>query len=207
MQVLPKLTLITQTSLLQGDAFFLLLEQALDGGLGQVLVREPMLDSAKLLAFAAKIRTITEPYHAALVIHTQADIARAVGADGVHVASADMPNIPKVRAWLGGDTPMRLSASCHDAQQLQQAADWGADWACLSPVFATQSHPEATPLGLDRFVSLAQSSPIPVLALGGIHAKHAADLSSYPVAVIRALLHADDAQKTAQALCASDTRR
>ncbi len=199
MNPLPRLTLITHTPLLQGEAFFSVLEQALAGGLGQVLVREPMLDSAKLLAFSSRIRAMTEPYQAKTIIHTQADIARAVGADGVHVSAADIPHLTKMRAWLG-DTPMMLSASCHDAAQLQHAADVGADWAFLSPIFATQSHPEAAALGLNRWASLAQASPLPVMALGGIDVHQAQQLSRYPIAVIRALLLADDVEKVTQSL-------
>ncbi len=64
-------------------------------------------------------------------------------------------------------------ATAHDARELQAAAAAGADGVFLSPVFATASHPGAEVLGIARFHALARSSPIPVIALGGMTAARA----------------------------------
>jgi thiamine monophosphate synthase len=61
-----------------------------------------------------------------------------------------------------------ITASCHDYASLIAAARAGADIALLSPVFKTKSHPGTRTLGPLRFSALAQASPIPVYALGGI---------------------------------------
>ena len=54
----------------------------------------------------------------------------------------------------------------------------GADAALLSPVFATASHPDERPLGLEGFNLLAAQAGLPVYALGGINANNAARLLS-----------------------------
>jgi 8-oxo-dGTP diphosphatase len=63
-----------------------------------------------------------------------------------------------------------VAASCHDETELRQAARIGADFAVLSPVHATRSHPNARPLGWAEFARLRMISDIPVYALGGVTA-------------------------------------
>jgi len=193
------LTLITQSTRIPEARFFTCLEAALQAGLPQVLVREPAMDSARLLAFAARIGAMCRSYHARVVIHTQADIARAIGADGVHLPGSAMIEIPHIRAWLH-DESISLSTSCHTIPQLEAAKQYGADWAFLSPVFTTTTHPEIQPLGVQTFQSMANASPLPVVALGGIHAENRKQLAAYAVAVISAILDADDVRASVQAL-------
>jgi 8-oxo-dGTP diphosphatase len=81
---------------------------------------------------------------------------------GIHLTSGDLHLAtarPAVSTWVG--------ASCHDADDLRQAQRIGVDFAVLSPVLSTESHPEAVPLGWDRLHSLLQQTPFPVYALGG----------------------------------------
>jgi len=61
-----------------------------------------------------------------------------------------------------------LAASCHNAEELALAAQMGVDFVTLSPVEATRSHPEATPLGWARATELLQSFDRPAFLLGGL---------------------------------------
>ncbi len=162
-----------------------ILRQALEGGVDAVLLRKKTLDSAHLLALAAQLRSLTRAYQARLLIHTQADVCRAVDADGVHLAAADMHEIPAVRRYLPAHCA--VSVSCHHAEELHQAARLGADFATLSPVFPTSSHPQAPALGVDGFHQLRAASPLPVIALGGITPANRQHLAASPVAVISAI--------------------
>ncbi|MCH7336788.1 thiamine phosphate synthase [Acinetobacter sp. NIPH 2699] len=69
-----------------------------------------------------------------------------------------------------GDLPVgkRLIAACHDAVSLQHAHVIGCDAVLLSPVNATETHPDANALGWDGFSQLAKDSHLPVFALGGV---------------------------------------
>jgi 8-oxo-dGTP diphosphatase len=60
-----------------------------------------------------------------------------------------------------------VGASCHDAQELARAADI-ADFATLSPVHRTATHPDASPLGWPAFERMVDTSAVPVYALGGM---------------------------------------
>jgi len=193
--------LITDSTRLPGESLFAAAKAALQGGVDAVLVREKGMDSARLLAFASRLRQLTREHDARLLMHSQADIAGAIGADGVHVASADIGELPAMRQWLGrAGAGVSFSASCHSADQLAAAHEAGADFALLSPVFPTASHPGEPHLGMERFRELAAASPLPVVALGGITPDNRAELAGFGVAVIGAILDADDPQAAAQLL-------
>lgn len=59
-------------------------------------------------------------------------------------------------------------ASCHDRDELARAAALGADFAVLSPVLPTASHPGVPGMGWAAFAELVRGHPLPVYALGGM---------------------------------------
>jgi thiamine-phosphate pyrophosphorylase len=61
-----------------------------------------------------------------------------------------------------------VTAPAHDAPAMRAAVRAGADLLFVSPIFPTASHPEQRPLGAARFGLLARTSPVPVIALGGV---------------------------------------
>ncbi len=197
----PRLILITDRSRLAGEAFFEAIDAALRGGVEALLLREKEMPSSRLLALAARLRAVTREHGAQLIVHTQADVATAVGADGVHLAAVDMASIARLRAWL--PEPVPVSVSCHHAEELALAARHGADWALLSPVFPTASHPGAPHLGVTRFRRLAADAALPVVALGGIGVNNIGRLQGAPAAVIGAILDAPDPMAAACALSAA----
>lgn len=67
-------------------------------------------------------------------------------------------------------------ATAHDGQEIAAAVAAGADGIFLSPVFPTASHPGTSTLGVHGFHVLAQQSPVPVIALGGMNAERAVEL-------------------------------
>lgn len=193
---LPNLILITDSRRFPRDRFIEVIDAALSGGVDTVLVREKQMDSARLLAFASQLRELTNRHQAKLIVHTQADIAKAIHADGVHLSSIEMNQIPVIREWLKRDE-ITLSTSCHNEIELQFAHRFAADFVFLSPVFTTRSHPDEEPLGITRFRELAAASPLPVIALGGINSANRQQLEGLPVAVISAILDADDPRSEA----------
>ena len=67
-------------------------------------------------------------------------------------------------------------ATAHDGDEISRAVREGADGIFLSPVFPTASHPGAAHLGVHGFHVLAQQSPVPVIALGGMNYERAREL-------------------------------
>lgn len=130
-----------------------------------------------------------------IVVNTRVDVALGLGA-GVHVGTRG-PGVTAARA--AGAAVVGVSA--HSATQARAAAKAGAAYATFSPVWATRTHPEATPSGLDPLGLAARTAGIPVLALGGLtppRARLARMVGAHGAAVLSGLLFAWDAPKTAR---------
>ena len=104
---------------------------------------------------------------ARLMINADIELCREIGADGVQLTGAQGAEL-SVRPDVGW-----CAASCHNAAELRRAEQLGCDFALLSPVLATKSHPGAPHLGWENFAAIAAGSSIPVYALGGLTPRHA----------------------------------
>lgn len=158
---LPAEYAITRAGELGEEPFFFRLEARLRSGLKLVQVREKEFARAALKAFAQRVLALARSHGAKVLVNSDVELAREIGADGVHLTAtqlrlAERPDLP----WCG--------ASCHSREELRRAEELGADLAVLGPVRATPSHPDAVPLGWDRFGEIAAGASIPVYALGGV---------------------------------------
>lgn len=85
--------------------------------------------------------------------------------NGIHLNSS---RLLKTKRRPAGEI---VSASCHGRRELEHAQSIGVDFAVLSPVRKTRSHPDAQPLGWEAFEQLVDDINIPVYALGGVTAE------------------------------------
>ncbi len=122
---------------------------------GEPSMREPLAEEALRRCQATS---------AQMLVNADAELAQRIGADGVHLTAAQLTtaSVP-ARSSAGW-----LAASCHDPAELRRAVALGVDFAVLSPVAVTASHPQATPLGWAVFGQWVAEAPIPVFALGGM---------------------------------------
>jgi 8-oxo-dGTP diphosphatase len=164
---LPALYLISDSRRFGMDQFLVPLERALRAGTRLVQLREPHLPPHEYRAYATRIAALCHRYEAKLLLNADPDWVPACGADGVHLDSRRLMECQKRplgdEYWVG--------ASCHNAEELRQAANVGADFAVLSPVAPTASHPDAAPLGWEAFSRLCAGAALPVYALGGMRAQ------------------------------------
>lgn len=137
-------------------------DQALSNGLRFIQVREPGLPRADLLRFADEVVRRAHRLKARVVINGSPELARRIGADGVHLNSRELLNT-QARLdfeWVG--------ASCHTRAELEHAAALGLDYVLLGAVEATPTHPGQAGIGWAGFSALVGGLPMPVLALGGV---------------------------------------
>ncbi len=104
-----------------------------------------------------------------LIINDHVDVAIAIDADGVHIGQKDLP--PEVtRAMIGPHKILGLSVSTQ--AELAGVNPTIVDYIGIGPVFATSTKKDAAPaMGLENFETIAKSSLIPNVAIGGIAAK------------------------------------
>jgi len=185
---LPAMYGITHAHAIGSDEQLAALAGALGRGLGLVQLREAAMPELAREGFAAQAVALCHRHGARVLVNGDAQLARAVGADGVHLPAAMLMQLRQRPEF-----PL-VGASCHDAGELARAAALGVDFAVLGPVQATASHPQQTPLGWEGFAGLIEGSPLPVYALGGMgHADLARALAAgaQGIAAIRAAWSAD----------------
>jgi 8-oxo-dGTP diphosphatase len=164
---LPGLYAITPAHLTAHEAeplrhrIITMLEQ--DGRLVQL--RLPEWSRTDVRAFAASLQSGFVARHACLLLNGDIEGARDLGQGvGVHLKSSQLLAL--------NERPLPLTqvvgCSCHNALELEHAVRIGADFATLSPVAPTASHPDAPVLGWSLFQTLAEAAALPVYALGGL---------------------------------------
>ncbi len=112
---------------------------------------------------AARLLPTLHKKQSQLLLNADIAGARQLGV-GVHLQAKQLMTLnARPLAWN-----LPVAASCHNAKQLEQAVHLRADFAPLSPLMATRSPPQATPLGWANFRLLAETASIPIYALGGL---------------------------------------
>jgi 8-oxo-dGTP diphosphatase len=159
---LPRRMAITQAAALGVGRQLDMLERALEHGLKWIQVREPSMAAGDFAAFASEVIQRARPHNALVVINAPVEVARALGADGVHLPAAHLAQLEERPpfAWVG--------ASCHERRELERVAALGLDYALLGAVRPTPTHPGQKALGWEEFRRLTRELPMPVLALGGL---------------------------------------
>ncbi len=165
---LPPFYCITDSGRYGRTEMLSLIERALQAGARLLQLREPLLPNDEFMAYARSVTTLAHQHGACVLLNADPALVEVCGADGVHLNSR--------RLMTMGGRPLghklQVAASCHNAAELAQSARIGADFALLSPVLATASHPGEEPLGWDEFERLRMHSDVPVYALGGMRPEH-----------------------------------
>ena len=167
-------------------------EECLGAGLRAVQLREKDLGVRDLLALAAPLREATRRHGARLLINDRADVALAVGADGVQRTGDSLPVGALRRIGLA---PFLIGASVHADAEARAAAGDGADFLVFGPVYETPSkRAYGPPQGLAPLRRVAAAVDRPVIAIGGITPPRVAEVlgaGAAGVAVISAILAAE----------------
>jgi len=138
---------------------------ACEHGVKAVQLREKDLPAGPLFRLASRLRDITRHWGATLYINDRADIAMAVGADGVHCTEEGLA--PDGVKHINGS--LSVGASVHSIASATRAEAEGADFLLFGPVFYTQSKARyGAPQGFEALGAVVAAVGIPVYAVGGI---------------------------------------
>jgi thiamine-phosphate pyrophosphorylase len=176
------------------------LEGALRGGADLFQLRDKDASDDELLAAAQTARALCRAAGALFLVNDRPDLARASGADGVHVGQDDMP-VAEARALVGDDALVGLST--HSIAQARAGAHSGADYLAVGPVHATPTKEGRPAIGLEPVRFAAANVGLPWFAIGGIDAATVAavaDAGARRVVVVRALAGAEDPEVAARDL-------
>lgn len=173
---------------------------AVAGGATMLTLRLPDESPRALAEIARALRAVVP--HTPLLVSDRVDVALAVHADGAHVGAGDL-QAAAVRRFA---PPQFIIGASVGAVDDVSRAD-GADFVAIGPVFAASATGAAgTAMGVEQFSDLARACRVPAIAVGGVTPQNAAALMAAGgagVAVISALLGADDPTSAAHALRAA----
>lgn len=120
---------------------------------------------------ARAVAAILRNRQVCFVINDRADIALALGADGLHVGQADLPP-SVVRKLVGGG--MLVGYSTHNREQLTDSECEWADYLAIGPAFHTTSKSNPDPsVGLKGIAEARSLVTKPLVAIGGITLENA----------------------------------
>nr|WP_321514050.1 thiamine phosphate synthase [uncultured Pseudodesulfovibrio sp.] len=170
---------ITRHNILDTDIYCLTGEKFSLGRSNIDVVRE-MLDSGiKLVQYREKekkmgakyeeclvIRDMTRQAGAAFIVNDDIELARLVGADGVHIGQEDLP-VEAVRRLVGDE--MAIGLSTHSPAEARDAVKRGADYIGVGPIFKTYTKEDVVdPVGFEYLEYVVNNVDIPFVAIGGI---------------------------------------
>jgi thiamine-phosphate pyrophosphorylase len=140
-----------------------------------IQLREKNLSARSLYELTVRAARLTRGSATRLLVNDRADIARASGADGVHLTTRSM-DASVVRRAFGDE--FLIGVSTHSLEEARAARDGGAHFATFGPIFETNSkRAYGPPVGLARLREAARElAPFPVIALGGATSETAAAL-------------------------------
>lgn len=150
------------------------LRAAVAGNINLFQIREKRLTARTLFELAVRAAEITAGSGTRLLVNDRADVARAAGADGVHLTASSI-SAAVIRQTFGED--FLIGASTHSLPQVRTASAEGADFAVFGPVFDTHSKRQyGPPVGLAALREAVEKvAPFPVLALGGVSLTNASE--------------------------------
>lgn len=167
-------------------------EELLKAGVTCVQLREKEADDELFIREALELKELCGRYQVPLIINDRPDIAKKVGADGVHVGLSDMA-IEKAREYLGDG--FVIGGSAHNVTEALAAQAAGADYIGCGAVFGSKTKPDVTTLPAEELRAICETVEIPVVAIGGIRQSNVRKLAGTGidgVAVISALFAAED---------------
>jgi thiamine-phosphate diphosphorylase len=196
---LPRLHAVTDGRILAGPD--LGRQTAAIAALGPAValhLRDRDATTAHLAEVGRRFIALARPPEAAVLVNGRADLARALGAQGVQLAGGDL-SVADARRVLGKGW---IGRSVHSLDEARSAVAEGADFLLAGNIYETPSHPGRPAAGVG-FIPACAALGRPVVAIGGITVERAVecrDAGAWGVAAIRAVWDAEDPYAAARAL-------
>ena len=191
---------ITDSTNYTEEEFLCRIEQALQGGVTLLQLREKEKSTREYIELAEKVHTITKRYKVPLIIDDRIDVALAVDAEGVHVGASDMP-VATARRLMGREKI--VGATAKTVPWAKEAYEQGADYLGVGAIYPTTTKVKTVLTSTDTLREICKAVPIPVNAIGGLNKDNIDVLAEIPIAgicVVSAIMKADDPKRAATEL-------
>lgn len=146
-------------------------QMALDGGCRWIQLRMKDAPLKEIEENAIKMKELCQSYDATFIIDDHVEVAKRIGADGVHLGKNDMP-VSEARKILGNRFIIGGTANTFD--DILSLNETGADYIGCGPYRYTTTKKNLSPIlglkGYKEVISNMQRMNIqlPIVAIGGI---------------------------------------
>ena len=184
----------------RGRDLLLLLDAILGGGCRMVQLRDKDMPLAELYPVASALGERCRRAGALFIVNDRADLALAVGADGLHLGQDDLPAATARRLLPPGAI---LGVSTHDRRQAHHALADGADYIAVGSIFPTGTKAGFQLVGTQLLATLRPEIPVPLVGIGGITPDNTEQVimaGADAVAVISAVCAAPDPEAATRRL-------
>ncbi len=174
-------------------------KDAIKGGATIIQYREKNKNNQDMIEEALQIKEVCKDV--TFLVNNRVDIAKLVGADGVHLGQEDMP------CGMARELFMRdkiIGVSVHNVEEAKEAQLKGASYLGIGPIFDTTTKKDAGPaLGIKTISKIKEEVPLPIVAIGGItleNTKEALDAGADAVCAMSATI-GDNVEKRVNEFC------
>lgn len=191
---------ITDSTGLDENEFLKRTEEALQGGVTLLQLREKNKTTREYMALAQKVHELTRKYDVPLIIDDRLDVAMAVDAEGVHLGQSDLP-VRVARALFGEEKI--IGATAKTVEQAEEAYQQGADYLGVGAIYPTTTKVKTVLTSTKMLEKICRAVPVPVNAIGGLKKDNIDVLKGIPIAgicVVSAIMKADEPKEAAREL-------
>ncbi|WP_300671443.1 thiamine phosphate synthase [Desulfoluna sp.] len=164
----------------------------IDAGITLIQYREKEKTLLEKYRQCEILRRLTKDAGVTFIVNDHVDLAIAMEADGVHVGQDDLP-VSVVRQLVGASVIIGLST--HSPAQATAAAEAGADYIGVGPIFATQTKKDVCDtVGFTYLDHVVKMQKIPFVAIGGIKENNIASVrarGAETIALVSEIVGAD----------------
>lgn len=177
MKSLQGLYAITDEVLTPKSTILQQVEEALDAGAKVIQLRDKSSTDAELENIAKALQQLCSKKGATFFINDRVQLARNIGADGVHVGFSDQ-TVRETRKEVGGQ--MLIGVSCYgDLERAKQAVEDGADYVAFGAFYPSKTKPKADVVSKEVISEAKKQLDVPVCVIGGIHRDNIAEITAY----------------------------
>lgn len=191
--MLQGLYILTDSRLYPHSQWPTRIEIIVAAGASVIQLREKTLSDAQLLPCALAIQEICKSYHVPLIINDRVELAKTIGADGVHLGKNDS-SLQKARDYLGQH--YYIGVSCYRSIYTAiRAMQLGADYVAFGRLFPSQTKRNAYACPLSVMQNARRHIDIPICGIGGITPSNAGKVvraGASLIAVADWVFNADD---------------
>lgn len=191
---------ITDSTGFEENEFLRRVEDALQGGVTILQLREKNKSTREYIALAEKVHDLTRKYNVPLIIDDRVDVALAVDAEGVHLGAEDM-TVDVARRILGEGKI--IGATAKTVPWAMDVTSRGADYLGVGAIYPTTTKVKTVLTSPDTLRDICSAVSVPVNAIGGLNRDNIDILAGIPISgicAVSAIMKADDPRQAAAEL-------